>query len=380
MLILVVTLALIACAKPVPAPAPTTTAPAPTTAAPTTPKPTTAAPTTPAATTPAPKPAAAVIKWKFQTHEGPGLFNSTLLEKWMVPTLEAMTDGRFTMQIFFTGAILPDLELVDGANKGVIDAFDISQGYFKGSKGMAWTLAAGVEPFIEVNGNETFQFLWDWEGGKMTAWHEKQWNPWGIHFFTSVPANGTGLICKKDITNLADVSKIIVRTHSASAAFWERLGARTVYIPGGEIYTGLQLGTADAATWKSARSFQDWKWDEVAKFLVMPAPMPYSAHQAYSSLGAWNKLPKDIQMDITIAYREFAQQHHRLYQYADEKAAIDMGIKNGVKTIRWTSDADKAKLQAAKLWVMDWIAAQDATAKEYMSLCNDFNKYMGYIK
>lgn len=381
-LVLVASLSLIACAKPA---TPTATTPAATTPGATTPAATTATATTPAATkpattTPAPKPAATVIKWKFQTHEGPDLVNSTKLKNWLAPTLTAMTDGRFTMDIFYTGAILPNEELVDGANKGVIDGFDISQGYFSGAKNMGWTICAGVEPFIEKTGVEIFEFLWDWEGGKMSAWHQKQWDPFGIKFFTSVPANGVGLICSKDITNLADVSKIIVRTHSGAAVFWEQLGARTTYIPGPEIYTGLQLGTADAATWKSARSFKDWHWEEVAKYLVMPAPLPWAAHQSYSSLNSWNKLPKDIQASMMVAWREFAQQHHRNYLDLDEKAAQEMAAKSGVKVIRWTNPADMAKLDAAKLYVMDWVSKKDASGAEYIGLIKDYLRYKGYIK
>jgi len=301
-----------------------------------------------------------------------------MLGDWLAPTLETMTDGRLKMDVFYAGQLVPNEELVDASVAGVVDAFDISEGYFKGE--LLWAYTAGMEPFIDRDGTEIFEWTYDWEDGKVFDWQQEQWNPYGIRFMTHVPADGLSVICSKEFDSLADAPDLIVRTHSASAIWWEFLGARTLYIPGPEIYTGLQLGTADCASWKQAASFRDWHWDEVAKYIIQPAYMPYAAHQNYTSLKAWDALPTDIQEMTDLAFRWFSYQHYWKYVTKDKSALKVMMEESGVQVIDISSPSEQAMVLAGVQHVLDYVASLDATAQEYVDLMMEYNRWKGYIE
>ena len=374
-LVLVLSTILAACAQEAAPAAPAAPAKPATPSTPSTPaKP--ATPSTPAK--PAPAPEAEVINRKFQTHEAPELINSTMLADWLAPTLEKMSDGRLTMDVFYAAQLVPNEELVDAAVNGVVDAFDISEGYFKGN--MPWAYTAGMEPFISRGGTEIFEWTYDWEDGKVFKWQQEQWNPFGIRFMTHVPANGLSVICSKEFDSLADAPELIVRTHSASAIFWEFLGARTLYIPGPEIYTGLQLGTCDCASWKQAASFKDFHWDEVAKYIIQPPYMPYAAHQNYTSLKSWEALPPDLQEIADLAFRWHSFQHYWKYVTKDKTALDAMIAENGVQVIDISSPEEQRMVLAGIQHVLDFVAAQDATAAEYVDMMLDYNRDKGYIE
>jgi len=281
------------------------------------------------------------------------------------------------MDVFYAAQLVANEELVDAALNGVVDAFDISQGYFKGT--MPWTYTAGTEPYIVKAGTEIFEWTYDWEDGKMFKWQQAQWNPIGIRFMSHVPSNGLSVICSKEFDSLADAPELLVRTHSGSAVFWEFLGARTLYIPGPEIYTGLQLGTCDCASWKQAASFRDFHWDEVAKYIIQPPYMPYAAHQNYTSLKSWNALTPDLQEMTDVAFRWFSYQHYWKYVTQDKLALDAMIADNGVTVIDISSPEEQRMVKAAVDHVLDFVASQDATSAEYVDLIKQFNRYKGYI-
>jgi len=301
-----------------------------------------------------------------------------MLGDWLAPTLEKMSDGRLTMDVFYAAQLVPNEELVDAAVNGVVDAFDISEGYFSGT--FPWTFTAGMEPFISRGGTEIFEWTYDWENGKVFEWQQKQWNPIGIRFMSHVPANGLSVICSKEFDSLADAPELMVRTHSASAIFWEFLGARTIYIPGPEIYTGLQLGTCDCASWKQAGSFRDFHWDEVAKYIIQPPYMPYAAHQNYVALRAWDELSPDLQEMTDLAFRWHSFQHYWKYVTYDKIALDLMMEENGVQMIDISSPEEQRMVLAGIQHVLDFVAAKDATAAEYVDMMMQYNRYKGYIE
>lgn len=88
-------------------------------------------------------------------------------------------------------------------------------------------------------------------------------------------------------------SALLVKSMSA-------LGANTVVISEGELYTALQSGTV-TATFSTIGVYNLNKWYEVAPYVSRMDIAPNASHSIVANLNSWNKLPPNVQQIIQTA-------------------------------------------------------------------------------
>ncbi len=156
-----------------------------------------------------------------------------------------MSGGRFRIEVFPGGQIMPPLECFDAASKGTIEAFMASASYWTAKEpALEWftTIPFGMNP--------EGMAAWYHQGDGLKLW-EEVYAP-----FNLVPRPGTtygpqmaGWFRKK-ITTIGDYKGLKMRIGvPLGGKVYARAGGTAVLIPGSEIYGAFERGVIDAAEW-----------------------------------------------------------------------------------------------------------------------------------
>jgi len=197
------------------------------------------------------------------------------------------------------------------------------------------------------------------------------------YYLGPLPHNGNPFISARPIVTLDDFTGMVIRTHGTMAAFFEEMGASTMWIPGSEIYTGLQLGTMDAATWGGEGTYYGWKWYEVAKYISKLRPHGSHGEHLTANLDAWNELPDDLKAICETAIRRWGFRGYSYTRTDDGEKLKTMIEEHGVTHQDISPEAwEEAPRAGARC--LDIYAAKDAKSAEFASMIDAYMKFKGY--
>ena len=118
----------------------------------------------------------------------------------------------------------------------------------------------------------------------------------------------------KEINSLDDIKGLKIRMPGLGGEVWSRLGATTVVMPGGEIFTALQTGAIDATDWVGPYNDLAFGLHKAAKYNYFPgwqepqAVVPAHAWQAAESTGDWTLVGCTVAPGFEFAGFELAPQ------------------------------------------------------------------------
>jgi TRAP-type mannitol/chloroaromatic compound transport system substrate-binding protein len=174
------------------------------------------------------------IQWRMSTTWTPALdvFQGTAQR--LATLVDEMSGGRFRMEVFPGGQIMPPFACFDAASKGTIEAF-------MGS-GQYWT---DKEPALEWFATIPFGM----NAAGMAAWYHQGdglnlcENAHAAFDLVPRPAISTGPQMagwfKKKINTIGDFKGLKMRIVNLGGKVYGRAGATTVLTPGSEIYAAL---------------------------------------------------------------------------------------------------------------------------------------------
>lgn len=231
-------------------------------------------------------------------------------------TLEAVTEGDLTMQVYTGTAVLPPVAHLSGLVDGIVDMTYHAGTYTPSdlpedntiasvaislSDSMAATLAVGEFYLTDPDMQAMFERL-------------------GIVFLGSYATPQYVLMCAKEVTNLDDIRGKKLRMPSPMHASWaESVGAVPVNVPSSEMFSGLEKGQIDCAI-NSANDMKARSLWDVAKYTTMLELGPYYAGWLHAmSANAWQDLSvehrqvlldviPDVVVDTTLAQAEAADE------------------------------------------------------------------------
>ncbi|KFC51770.1 hypothetical protein GY12_02030, partial [Micrococcus luteus] len=111
---------------------------------------------------------------------------------------------------------------------------------------------------------------WLSHGGGQALWDET-YAPFGVKPLSA--GNTTmqmGGWFNKEINSLDDIKGLKIRMPGLGGEVWSRLGAITVNLPGGEIFTSLQTGAIDATDWVGPYNDLAFGLHKAAKYNYFP--------------------------------------------------------------------------------------------------------------
>jgi TRAP-type mannitol/chloroaromatic compound transport system substrate-binding protein len=184
----------------------------------------------------------------------------------LAEAVSALTDGKFQIQVFQAGEIVPGPQALDAVQANTVEAAHTVSYYFVGKDP---TFAIGASIPFGLNARQ--QNAWLYHGGGNELLNTFYAN-YGV---TAMPGGNTGVQMggwfRNEINSLADLQGLKMRIAGLAGAVVERLGVVPQQLPGGDIYPALERGTIDATEWVGPYDDEKLGFYQIAPFYYYPA-------------------------------------------------------------------------------------------------------------
>jgi TRAP-type mannitol/chloroaromatic compound transport system substrate-binding protein len=202
-----------------------------------------------------------------------------------------MTDGKFEIQPFSAGEIVPGLQVLDAVQNGTVECGHTYAGYY-----------IGKNPAIIFDGSLPFgltprqHYAWYMIGdGKKLI--EEIYDGFNV---VNIPAGNTGGQTfgwfRKEMKTPADFNGVKRRVAGFGGRVLAKLGVVPQQIAGGDIYPALEKGTLDAAEWVGPHDDEKLGFQKVAKYMHIPGVLEMEANNSFIvNKASWNSIPAHYQ-------------------------------------------------------------------------------------
>lgn len=310
------------------------------------------------------------IRWKMVTSWPKSLDTLYGGAQTVCDRVAAMTGGRFKIQPFAAGEIVPGLEVLDAVQNGTVECGHTASYYYVG-KNPALAFGTGV-PF-GLTGQQ--QNAWYYHGGGLEMMHEL-YSDFNV---ISFPAGNTGVQMggwfKNEIMSLSDLKGLKMRIPGLGGQVMAKLGVNVQVLPGGEIYLALERGAIDAAEWVGPYDDLKLGLNKAASFYYYPGwwePGPTLEVQVNKS--QWEKLPVEYQEIFKTAAME--ANLNMLAQYdALNRQALTTIVDGGTKLKAYPPRV----LQAAQKAATEYYAEQSEASPAFKKVYQQWNQFRSSI-
>ncbi len=220
--------------------------------------------------------------------------------EYMAKRIGELSDGKFQVQVFAAGEIVPGLQVLDAVQAGTVEMGHTASYYYFG-KDPTFTFGTDL-PF---GMNSRMRNAWLFHGGGLDLLNEfhKSYNA------LFVPAGNTncqmGGWYRKEINTPDDLKGLKFRIGGFAGLIMQKLGVVPQQIAGGDIYPALEKGTIDAAEWVGPYDDEKLGFAKVAKHYYYPGWWEVGPTTgAYVNLAKWAELPKSYQAMVHSAGTE----------------------------------------------------------------------------
>ena len=270
----------------------------------------------------------------------------------------AVTGGKFQIQLFAAGEIVPAFGVVDAVQNATVECCHTAPYYFFG-KDPTFAFACAI-PF-GMNGR--MQNAWMYHGGGLQLMREflKGYN------IINFPAGNTGAqmggFFRKELKSVADMQGLKMRIGGFAGAVLQKLGLVPQQIPAGDIYPALEKGTIDAAEWVGPYDDEKLGLYKVAKYYYYPGWWEGGPElDLFVNIAAYEKLPKEYQAALEGACYEANVDMVAKYD-AVNPAALRRLVSQGVQLRPFPREIMQASYKAANE-VFDETSAKNANFKK----------------
>ena len=292
------------------------------------------------------------LQWKMVTTWPKNAPGTGMAAEHLAQRINAMSGGRLTVKVYAAGELVPAMEVFDAVSRGTAEMGHGTPYYWKGKVPAAQFF--GAVPFglstLEMN-------AWLHKGGGQALWDEA-YAPFSVKPFAA--GNSTmqmGGWFNKEIHSVADIKGLKVRMPGLGGEVWDQLGATTVNLPGGEIFTALQTGAIDATDWVSPYNDLAFGLHRAAKYYYAPGwQEPQSVLELIVNQQALDSLPADLQAIVVEASRASTLDMMDDYVFNNAQALQSL-IEQGVQ-IRRFPDEVLQQMQRASEQVLADLAGQ----------------------
>jgi TRAP-type mannitol/chloroaromatic compound transport system substrate-binding protein len=208
-----------------------------------------------------------------------------------------LTDGKFELQPFAAGEIVPGLQVLDAVSNGTVESGFTYMGYYIGKNPAAIfdaSLPFGLTPRMH-------QAWLQFGGGRQLV--DELYDGFGV---VAITAGNTGGQMfgwfRKELKTPKDLDGLKMRTAGFGGKVMAKLGVIAQQIAGGDIYPALERGTIDACEWVGPYDDEKLGFNKVAKYYYTPGVMELEAtNQLMIGKKAWATLPPRYQAALRAA-------------------------------------------------------------------------------
>ena len=252
------------------------------------------------------------------------------------------TDGKFQIQAFAAGEIVPGLQALDATQNGTVEMCQTALYYYWG-KDPTFCFGAAV-PF-GLNARQ--QTAWFYQGGGNELMNEFM----ASYKVMGFPGGNTGTQMggwfRKEIKTVADMQGLKMRIAGLAGAVMTKLGVVPQQVAGGDIYPSLEKGTIDAAEWVGPYDDEKLGFNKVAPFYYYPGWWEGGTTLHYLfSIEKFNALPKAYQAILKAACAQSNQEVTGRYD-ARNPGALKRLVQGGTQLRPFPTDVMEASYKAS---------------------------------
>ncbi|MEJ0072105.1 MAG: TRAP transporter substrate-binding protein [Pseudomonadota bacterium] len=277
-----------------------------------------------------------------------------------------LTEGKFQIQVFAAGEIVPGLQVLDAVQNGTVEVGHTLTSFFIGKR-PAYVFDAGLAFGL----NTRQQTSWLYYGGGLELIREvfKKDN---IMLF---PGGNVGVqmggFYRKEIKTVDDLKGLKFRIGGIGGVILAKLGVVPQQIAPGDLYPAMERGTIDAAEFVGPADDEKLGLHKIAKFYYTPGWWEGSAQDTtLVNLNAWEALPPQFKSAFEAASIE--QQLLMVARYdAVNPAALKRLIASGVQVKQFPRAVMDACYKAT-MQTYDELIAKDADFARIYALWKPF--------
>lgn len=314
-----------------------------------------------------------VTKWRMQCFMPSGSV-TYYCDSVFADRVSEVTGGRLEIELFGPGALFPDVDGIEAAGEGVAEIAHNYTMFYTDTIPEANTLQIpyGITNYVDFY---NLLYIRGWLDTMEPLYREQN------VFFAAWVSTGIGeqIWSTKPVRTLADFEGLKLRMIGPTATFYdEYLKTSTVAMPGGEIYTALQLGTIDACEYAGGSLDYALGIHEVTSYRILPW-WAVATTEFLVNLDAYNALPDDVRaaFDLACGWNELwasTYQHHE-----DYIALAKMRDDWGMETI-YLPDEDVAELRKMARGYWETLRDISPTADRLIQIHIDWATELGLLE
>lgn len=271
-----------------------------------------------------------------------------------------LTDGKFTIQQFAAGEIVPGLQALDAAQSGSVDGAYTGLLFYVG-KDPTFALGAAV-PFMM---NPRQQHAWMYYGGGIGMMNEFL----AKYSVYALPCGNTGMQWggwfRKEIKSAADMQGLKMRIAGLAGSVASKVGVVTQQIAPGDIYPALERGAIDAVEYIGPYDDEKLGFNRVAKHYYTPGWQEGgTVFHALFNLEKWTALPDIYKRVLEVAAQATTTSMLAHYDAKNPEALMRL-VASGVSVSVFPPDVIQTMYAAAEDLYKSIIATNPAFAKIY---------------
>jgi TRAP-type mannitol/chloroaromatic compound transport system substrate-binding protein len=289
--------------------------------------------------------AQATVTWRMQALWDGGTTPQKFEEKFVARVAE-LTGGRFKINLFAAGQIVPAAQAFDAVRGGAFEMMKTFDGYEAG-KIPAFAFTSTIPfGFAESDDYEA----WFYEKGGLDLVRQA-YAPAGLHYIAPTVYGQEPLHSKVPIRKIADLADKKGRFVGLASTVMGALGVSVTPLPTGEVYSALDKGVIDMADRGDLTANFEAGLAEVAKYVIVPGfHQPTTATAYVANRGAYDKLPAEFKAALAVAAREVSSAL-RQHILVNDTIALAKYQAKGCEIIRFSAaDVAAARPKAMAAW------------------------------
>lgn len=314
-----------------------------------------------------------IVRLRMQSHSPPEQANRCYLK--FIQQVSDMSGGKIKITLFPVNALVPTKLLLEAVGNRVVDMATVPEGFWH--KSVPVSIIGQGLPFAFKDNMESIYFMYHKGFVELLRKAYKKQNIYVIPY----ESYNTGLMTKKPIRKAEDFKGLKLRAFGTMQKWLSNMGASTVSISGGELYTSLATGVVEGAHWGDAFPMYEMKFHEVLKNYMIREPIIGSWNSIWINMDVWKKLTKEHRAIIESA----ALSVGGVYTHNDTGVRTKMALKK--MQVNWgvsanvVPNSEVLKMRKAAMKVWDEIANEgDPLSKEAINLLYDFLNDVGRVK
>lgn len=252
------------------------------------------------------------------------------------------TDGKFQIQPFAAGEIVPGLAAIDAAADGTVQAA-WSVSYYNWGKDPAYAPVTAVPFSLSARAQAAYLY----HGGGLDLFNE---------FFATqnlfyLPAGNTGVQMggwyRKEINTAEDLRGLKMRVSGIAGRVLEKLGVVPQQLAAGDIYPALEKGTLDAAEFVGPADDLQLGFQKVAPYYYYPGFWEGGPSiGVFVNKGEWEALPARYQSILRTTAQSVDQNMLSMYDYRNPTALKEL-VATGAQLRPFSAEILTAGFDAA---------------------------------